>query len=203
MFSTSHSLCCQPWWFPKAFAFYDPLNLLALELGFVLKSEQREAFWSLTLICESITVQFQTFVLHLKQILVEKDAPSSRTMKSSFFRRLDSFGDVSPFLVGGNNHIFGAYPPTLNISKLCCETTAAIISSAWFFRLSPFSRSRRRLFRCTATHFWSSRKHCIAHGNDAKDLLWNFWISCSPIDTKPSADNSMHYSATKSMHECI
>lgn len=56
----------------KAFAFYDPLNLLALELGFVLKSEQREAFWSLTLICESITVQFQTFVLHLKQILLRK-----------------------------------------------------------------------------------------------------------------------------------
>ena len=175
MFSTSHSLCCQPWWFPKAFAFYDPLNLLALELGFVLKSEQREAFWSLTLICESITVQFQTFVLHLKQILVEKE-----------------------FRV-----IFGAYPPTLNISKLCGETTAAIISSAWFFRLSPFSRSRHRLFRCTATHFWSSRKHCIAQGNDAKDLLWNFWISCSPIDTKPSADNSMHYSSTKSMNECI
>ena len=92
--STSHSLCCQPWWFPKAFAFYDPLNLLALELGFVLKSEQREAFWSLTLICESITVQFQTFFLHLMQILVEKDAPSSRTMKSLFFRRLDSFGDM-------------------------------------------------------------------------------------------------------------
>ena len=107
------------------------------------------------------------------------------------------------FSSGGNNHIFGAYPPTLNISKLCGETTAAIISSAWFFRLSPFSRSRHRLFRCTATHFWSSRKHRIAQGNDAKDLLWNFWIPCSPLDTKPSADNSMHYSAAKSMNECI
>ena len=48
MFWTSHSRCSQPWWFPKAFAFYHPLNLLARELGFSLKSEQREAFWFLS-----------------------------------------------------------------------------------------------------------------------------------------------------------
>ena len=45
-------------------------------------------------------MQFQTFVLHLKQILEEKEAHSSRATKSSFFRRLDNFGGVSPFLVG-------------------------------------------------------------------------------------------------------
>ena len=138
MFSTSHSLCCQPWWFPKAFAFYDPLNLLALELGFVLKSEQREAFWSLTLICESITVQFQTFVLHLKQILVEKDAPSSRTMKSSFFRRLDSFGDVSPFLVGETTIFLELIHPPL-ISQNCVVKQQPQLSQALgSFSFLPF-----------------------------------------------------------------
>ena len=38
-----------------------------------------------------------------EQILVEKDSPSSRTTKSSFFSRSAHFGNVSPFLVGATN----------------------------------------------------------------------------------------------------
>ena len=38
-----------------------------------------------------------------EQILVEKDSPSSRTTKSSFFSRSANFGNVSPFLVGATN----------------------------------------------------------------------------------------------------
>ena len=37
------------------------------------------------------------------QTLVEKDSPSSRTTKSSFFSRSANFGNVSPFLVGATN----------------------------------------------------------------------------------------------------
>ena len=34
---------------------------------------------------------------------MEKDSPSSRTTKSSFFNRSANFGNVSPFLVGATN----------------------------------------------------------------------------------------------------
>ena len=48
-------------------------------------------------------MQFLTFVPHGEQTLVEKDYPSSRTTKSSFFSRSANFGNLSPFLVGAKN----------------------------------------------------------------------------------------------------
>ena len=48
-------------------------------------------------------MQFLTFVPRGEQTLVEKDSPSSRITKSSFFSRLANFGNVSPFLVGATN----------------------------------------------------------------------------------------------------
>ena len=59
--------------------------------------------FSFSLIWESIAAQFLTFVSHGEQTLVEKDSPSSRTTKSSFFSRSANFGTVSPFLVGATN----------------------------------------------------------------------------------------------------
>ena len=59
--------------------------------------------FSFSLIWESIAAQFLTFVPHGEQTLVEKDSPSSRTTKSSFFSRSAHFGNVSPFLVGATN----------------------------------------------------------------------------------------------------
>ena len=59
--------------------------------------------FSFSLIWESIAAQFLTFVSHGEQTLVEKDSPSSRTTKSSFFSRSANFGNVSPFLVGATN----------------------------------------------------------------------------------------------------
>ena len=59
--------------------------------------------FSFSLIWESIAAQFLTFVPHGEQTLVEKDSPSSRTTKSSFFSRSANFGNVSPFLVGATN----------------------------------------------------------------------------------------------------
>ena len=200
MFWTSHSRCSQPWWFPKAFAFYHPLNLLVRELGFSLKSEQREAFWFL-----SNLRKYHSAVSNL----CSTPQANSWGERCSFvqdnekfvFQKAGQLWWCFTFSSRGKNHIFGAYSPTLNISKLCCETTAAIISLA--LSAFPLFEEQHRLFRYTATHFWSSRKHRIAHGNDAKDLLWNYWIPCSPLDTKPSADNSMHYSPAISMNEGI
>ena len=55
------------------------------------------------LIWESIAAQFLTFVPHGEQTVVEKDSPSSRTTKSSFFSCSANFGNVSRFLVGATN----------------------------------------------------------------------------------------------------
>ena len=52
---------------------------------------------SFSLICESIAVQFLTFVPHGVKTFVEEDSPSSRATKSSFVRRPANFGDVSFF----------------------------------------------------------------------------------------------------------
>lgn len=145
MFWTSHSRCSQPWWFPKAFAFYHPLNLLARKLGFSLKSEQREAFWFL-----SNLRKYHSAVSNL----CSTPQANSWGERCSFvqdnekfvFQKAGQLWWCFTFSSRGKNHIFGAYSPTLNISKLCCETTAAIISSAWLFRLSPSSRSSTGFF---------------------------------------------------------
>ena len=109
---------------------------------------------------------------------MEKNSPSWRATKSSFVGRLANFGNVSLFSSRGNKHVFRAYPSTLKIAKLCFETTA--LASCTFYnylkcsaRLSPSSRSRNRLCQCTATstHLWSSRKHDIAHRNNAQDCF--------------------------------
>ena len=80
--------------------------------------------FSFSLIWESIAAQFLTFVPHGEQTLVEKDSPSSRTTKSSFFSRLANFGNVSP-PGSRHKHIFRAYASTRKIAELCFETTAA------------------------------------------------------------------------------
>ena len=51
--------------------------------------------FSYSLFCESIAAQFRTFIPHGEKILVEDNSPSSRTTKSSFFRGLANFSDVT------------------------------------------------------------------------------------------------------------
>ena len=55
------------------------------------------------------------FVLHGEQTLVEKDSPSSRTTKSSFFSRSANFGNVFPFLVGPTNTFSELIHPLLKL----------------------------------------------------------------------------------------
>ena len=73
--------------------------------------------FSFSLICDSSAAQFQTFVSHSEQTVMNKDSSSSRKMKSLFLRRLANFGNVSPFLVGATN-IFSELIHTL--LKLNC-----------------------------------------------------------------------------------
>ena len=116
-------------------------------------------------ICESIAVQFPgaqflTFVPHGEQTLLEKDSPSSRTTKSSFFSRSAHFGNVSPFLVGATNtfseliHLFVKMPNCVLKQQ---PHTLQFVRSPRLFRLSPSSRSRHSLCcrTATSTHFWS------------------------------------------------
>ena len=105
---------------------------------------------------------------------MEKDSPSWRTTKSLFIRRSANLGNVSPFSSRGN--IFRTCQSTLNIIELCFETTAehsAIYYLKRLARLSPSLRNRNRpcWHTATSTHFLSSRKHYIAHGNNAQDAL--------------------------------
>ena len=76
-------------WSERIYSFFSIAITCSLSVG----------VFSSSLICESIAVQFLTG----EQTLVEKDSPSSRTTKSSFFSRSIHFGNVSPFLVGATN----------------------------------------------------------------------------------------------------
>ena len=112
--------------------------------------------FSFSLIWESIAAQFLTFVPHGEQTLVEKDSPSSRTTKSSFFSRSAHFGNVSPFLVGATNTFSELIHPLIKLPN--CVLKFYNLSEALGSFSSFPSRSRHRLCWCTATstHFWSS-----------------------------------------------
>ena len=92
-----------------------------------------------SLICESIAVQFLTFVLHGEQPLVEKDSPSSRTTKTSFFSESPNFRNVSPFLVGATNTFSELIYPLVELPNCVLKQQPHIlqfIPSARLFRLS-------------------------------------------------------------------
>ena len=124
--------------------------------------------FSSSLICESIAVQFLTFVPHEEQTLVEKDSPSLRTTKSSFFSRSAHFGNVSPFLVGATNTFSELIHPLVKLPNCVLKQQPHIlqfIRSAWHFCLSLSSGSRHRLCCHTApsTHFWSYTMYTTFH----------------------------------------
>ena len=93
--------------------------------------------FSSSLICESITVQFLTFVPHGEQTLVEKDSPSSTTTKSSFFSRSAHFGDVSPYLVGATNTFSELIHPLVKLPNCVLKQQPHILPK--HLALSAFS----------------------------------------------------------------
>ena len=124
--------------------------------------------------CERIAAKFLTFVPHNEKNLMEKNSPSSRATKSSFVGRLANFGDVSLFSSRGNKHVSELIHSLLKLPNCVWNNSRTFYNylkcSA---QLSPSLRNRNRLCRRTATstHFWSSRKHDIAHGNNAQDCF--------------------------------
>ena len=151
MFATSHLWCSLPWWI------HCPLACS------VAKESQR------------------TF-----HLCGERFSFVDWTTKSSFIRRSANFGNVSPFssTSRGNKHIFRAYPSTLKIAELCFETKAANSIIIWSARLGflPLREAGTGfvgVLTHPSTHFWSSRKHYIVHGNNAQDCFrysWLFWV---------------------------
>ena len=68
---------------------------------------------------------------------MEKDTPSSRTTKSSFFSRTANFGNVSPFLVSATNTFFELIHPLIKLPN--CVLKFYNLSEALdrLFQLTP------------------------------------------------------------------
>ena len=82
-------------------------------------------------------MQFLTFVPRGEQTLVEKDSPSSRTTKSSFFSCLANFGNVSRFLVGATNTFSELIHPLINLPN-CVLKFYNLSEALSSFGLLPF-----------------------------------------------------------------
>ena len=137
---------------------------------------------------------------------MEKDSPSSRTTKSSFFSRSAHFGNVSPFLVGATNTFSELIHPLVKLPNCVLKQQPHIlqfIRSAWHFRLSPSSRSRQALL--LYGHFHSFLiPHYIYYISQRSNAKKCFRINgLERQDSKPSADNNTRYSPSKSISECI
>ena len=138
---------------------------------------------------------------------MEKDSPSSRTTKSSFFSRSAHFGNVSPFLVGATNTFSELIHPLVKLPNCVLKQQPHIlqlfIRSAWYFRLSPSSRSRQALL--LYCHFHSFLiLHYIYYISQRSNTKKCFRITgLQHQDLKPSADNNTRYSPSKSITECI
>ena len=108
---------------------------------------------------------------------MEKDSPSLRTTKSSFFSRSAHFGNVSPFLVGATNTFSELIHPLVKLPNCVLKQQPHILQfvrSPRLFRLSPSSRSRHM----QALLFWSSTIytsfhyiHYISQRSNAKNCL--------------------------------
>ena len=118
---------------------------------------------------ESIAVQFLTFVLHGEQTLVEKDYPSSRTTKSSFFSRSASFGNVSPFLVGAKNTLSELIHPLIKLQDFENEDMVVAVNAILQLRKEAWKKKKIR----TSTGFEPviSRYRCDALPTE----LWSHW----------------------------
>ena len=83
-------------------------------------------------------------VSHGEQTLVEKDSPSSRTTKSSFFSIAAHFGNVSPFLVGATNTFSELIHPLIKLPNCVLKSTIYPKPSA-HSAYSPFEQQAQAL----------------------------------------------------------
>ena len=78
------------------------------------------------------------------QTLVEKDSPSSRTTKSSFFSRSANFGNVCPFLVGATSTFSELIHPLIKLPN-CVLNLQFIRSARRLSAYSPFEEQAQAL----------------------------------------------------------
>ena len=138
---------------------------------------------------------------------MEKDSPSSRTTKSSFFSRSAHFGNVSPFLVGATNIFSELIHPLAKLPKCVLKQQPHIlqfIRSARLFWLSPSPRSGHRLCCRTATSTIYTTFHYIHYISQRSNAKNCFRITgLQRQDSKQSADNNTRYSPSTPITECI
>ena len=154
--------------------------------------------FSFSLIWESIAAQFLTFVPHGEQTLVEKDSPSSRTTKSSFFSRSANFGNVSPFLVGATNTFSELIHPLI---KLPNWSSTIYPKRSALSAYSPFEEQAQALL--AYSHFHSLLILHFIYYISQRSNAKNCFRIMQNQDSKPSADNNTRYSPSKSITECI
>ena len=92
---------------------------------------------------------------------MEKDTPSSRTTKSSFFSRTANFGNVSPFLVGATNTFFELIHPLIKLPNCVLK----------FYNLSD---ALDRLFQLTPRPFEEQAQALLTYCHLHSFLIFHF-----------------------------
>ena len=133
--------------------------------------------------CERIVANFLTFVQHNRQKSCGEKFSFVEGDKKFIIFLLGGWLNLVTFhffLVGAINMFSELIHPLLKLPNCVLKQQLHILQ---IFEVlgSLFSlfEEQDRLCRCTAssTHFWSSRKHDIAHGNSAQDCFANTWYS--------------------------
>ena len=134
---------------------------------------------------------------------MEKDSPSSRTTKTSFFSESPNFGNVSPFLVGARNTFSELIYPLVKLPNWNNSLTFYNLSQALgSFGFLPQEQAQALLSYC---HFHSFLiLHYIYYISQRSNATNCFRITgLQRQHLKPSADNNTCYSPSKSITECI
>ena len=128
---------------------------------------------------------------------MEKNSPSSRATKSSFVGRMANFGNVSLFSSRGNKHVSELIHSFLKLPN-CTLKQQPHILQLFEVLSSAFSLFEEQEQALSAyCHFYSflifqKTRHCTRKQHSR--LLCNYWIQCSPQDSKRSANNNTCYS---------
>lgn len=158
--------------------------------------------FSFSLICESVTSQFLSFVPHGEKTLVKKGLLRRGQRKVGVSEGLPTLVTLYLFFVGTTN-IFRAYPFTLKISD---GTVFWNTSRPHILQLSEALLEEQEQALSPYCHFLSllifqKTPHCTR--KQRSRLLWNCWIQRSPEDSKPNENNNTLFSLAKSTTRCI
>ena len=142
---------------------------------------------------------------------MEKDSPSSRTTKSSFFSRSAHFGNVSPFLLGAANPFSELIHPLVKLPNCVLKQQPHILQfvteALGSFGFLPLQGAGTGFVVVlplphifdpplyTTFHYI----HYISRRSNAKNCFRITGLQRQ--DSKPSADNNTRYSPSQSITE--